>query len=399
MSSNTPTARLYYDDAALSRFSASIVAVADGGRTVYLDRTAFYPTSGGQPHDLGILADVQVVDVVDEDERVAHHLAEPVGLPVGAMVVGQIDAERRHHHRQQHTGQHVLSAILADRHGWPTVSVHFGDDTNTVDVSGVEGLSNDQLARIEREVNAALVGNHPVIISYEDAATAADLRKASDRSGELRIVTIEGLDRSACGGTHVSRTGEVGAMLLRRAEKTRGNTRIEFVCGDRAVRRARADAELLTRTARPLSASPEELPTLIAQQTERLTRLETEMKHLRTALASHEARTLWNQTAPDAAGIRRVRHDVDTPVRESEPLAQAYVALGMCVMLVTNSRAGGVLLATATDSGVDAGAVLKPALLTVGGRGGGSPRLAQGTVPDASRVPELLNTLLHALAF
>lgn len=393
MSDASGTQRLYYDDAALRRFSATIVALGDSGRRVYLDRSAFYPTSGGQPHDTGLLADIAVVDVVDEDERVAHCLAEPIGLPVGAMVVGQVDSARRQDFMQQHTAQHLLSALLSDRYGWPTVSVHFGDVTSTVDVSGVEGLSSAQLTRIEREVNEAIVANHPVTVSYEDAATVSGLRKASDRDGVLRIVSIEGLDRSACGGTHVSRTGELGMLLLRGAEKTRGHTRIEYVCGERAVNRARADAELLARTARPLSAAPEDLPVLVPRQLERLAEQDAEIRRLRKTLAQYEAQALWQQMAPDASGIRRLRHEVDGPVKDAEALAQACVALGHGVMLVTSRTTGGVLLATAADSAVDAGASLKAALQAVGGRGGGSPRLAQGSVPDIARLPELLSAL------
>lgn len=393
MSDASGTQRLYYDDAALRRFSATIVALGDSGRRVYLDRSAFYPTSGGQPHDTGLLADIAVVDVVDEDERVAHCLAEPIGLPVGAMVVGQVDSARRQDFMQQHTAQHLLSALLSDRYGWPTVSVHFGDVTSTVDVSGVEGLSSAQLTRIEREVNEAIVANHPVTVSYEDAATVSGLRKASDRDGVLRIVSIEGLGRSACGGTHVSRTGELGMLLLRGAEKTRGHTRIEYVCGERAVNRARADAELLARTARPLSAAPEDLPVLVPRQLERLAEQDAEIRRLRKTLAQYEAQALWQQTAPDASGIRRLRHEVDGPVKDAEALAQACVALGHGVMLVTSRTTGGVLLATAADSAVDAGASLKAALQAVGGRGGGSPRLAQGSVPDIARLPELLSAL------
>ncbi|WP_434479155.1 alanyl-tRNA editing protein [Gemmatimonas sp.] len=271
------TIRLYYDDAQLARFSASVTEIAGEGRIVYLDRTAFYPTSGGQPHDLGTIAEVSVVDVVDEESRIAHHLAEPLGLPAGAMVVGQIDVARRIDHMQQHTGQHLLSALLTDEYGWPTVSVHFGDESSTVDVAG-EGLTLELLATIEQRVNTLALENHAVSVSYEDASTAEGLRKASDRAGTLRIVTIEGLDRSACGGTHVARTAEIGAMLLRRYEKTRGNSRIEFICGHRAVQRARLDADLLTRAARPLSAAPHDLPALVEQQQSRLVELERERK-------------------------------------------------------------------------------------------------------------------------
>lgn len=406
------TARLYYDDATLVRFSAIVTDVANEGRVVYLDRSAFYPTSGGQPHDLGWLAEVPVVDVVDEDERIAHHLAEPLGLPVGAMVVGQIDMGRRIDHMQQHTGQHLLSALLADRYGWPTVSVHFGDVTSTVDVAmdvAASDVSTEQLAEqlikqlveIEARVNTLALDNLDVTISYEDAATASGLRKASDREGVLRIVTIDGLDRSACGGTHVSRTAEIGAILLRRAEKTRGHVRIEFVCGHRAVARARADADLLTRTARPLSAAPQDVPALVEQLQQRVVELEREHKRLTLELAKHEASTLWTEAPVDGNGIRRIRVAVTSAVKDAEPLAQQIVARGGCMVLVTNPAMGGVLLASAADVDCDAGRELRAALQSVGGRGGGSPRLAQGAVPgdhdDHRR--ETLNTVVRMLGF
>jgi alanyl-tRNA synthetase len=246
------TDRLYYTDARLDRFTAAVLDIADDGRRVYLDRTAFYPTSGGQPHDLGTLGGIAVVDVIDEDDRIAHCLAEPIGVPVGAMLVGQIDMTRRFDHMQQHTGQHLLSAMLADHFDWPTLSVHFGDDTNTVDVAA-EDIDPAALADLERRANALIVQNRPVTISFEDAAAATGLRKPSDRDGALRIVTIEGIDRSACGGTHVDSTGEIGALLLRRAEKTKGHTRLEFVCGHRAVTRARRRRSPHARCTRAVS--------------------------------------------------------------------------------------------------------------------------------------------------
>ena len=373
-----PTQRLYYDDAMLARFSATVTGIAHDGRVVYLDRTAFYPTSGGQPHDRGTLADVAIVDVVDEEMHIAHHLAKPLGLPVGAMVVGHVDMERRVDHMQQHTAQHLLSALLADRYGWPTVSVHFGDDASTVDVAAEDGVAAELLATIERRANDLALENHEVTVSYEDAATATGLRKASDREGTLRIVTIAGLDRSACGGTHVGRTGEIGAILLRRAERTRGHTRIEFLAGHRAVRRARADAELLTRSARPLSAAPSDLPVLVEQQQTRLLELERERKRLLGELAAHEAQALWRAAAADAAGVRRVHTHTAGAVKDAEPLVQQLLALGPCVVLVTNPDSGAVLLAATPEAGVDAGQTLRTALQAAGGRGGGSPRLAQG---------------------
>lgn len=386
------TDRLYYSDARLDRFTAVVLDITNDGRRVVLDRTAFYPTSGGQPHDLGTLGGIAVVDVIDEEARIAHCLAEPIGVPVGSMLVGQIDMARRFDHMQQHTGQHLLSAMLTDDFGWPTVSVHFGDTTNTVDVA-CDDFDPLSLGAIERRANALLVQNRRVTVSFEDAAEATGLRKPSDRDGALRIVTIDGIDRSACGGTHVDATGEIGALLLRRAEKTKGNTRIEFVCGHRAVSHARVDAELLTRAARTLSAAPHDVPGLVEQQLQRLTEAERERKRLASELARYQAAAMWTACIPDRDGVRRIVIPVSGPVKESEPLAQQLVALGFCAVVVTNAVVGGLLLATAEDTGIDAGQRLRTALQAVGGRGGGSPRVAQGAVPDPSQLPVVLEFL------
>ncbi len=377
------TDRLYYTDAYLPTFTARVVALEPDTGRVYLDRSAFYPTSGGQPHDAGMLGTMRVLDVVDEDTRVAHVVESTVGLDVGMEVAGQVDWNRRFDFMQQHTGQHLLSALCADGYGWPTTSVHFGDEYCTVDIAAPQ-VSTDTVREIERRANTCITDNLAVSVSFEDAASATGLRKPSDRGGELRIVTIEGIDRSACGGTHIRRTGEIGSMLLRRVEKMKGGTRIEFLCGARAVRRASADADLLTRASRTLSASPEELPALVESQLARITELERERKRLSGELAHHEAKAQW-EAAPLAANGNRVIHLAleGKPVRDAEPLAQALTA-------------HGVMLAAAADSGVDAGATLKSALATYGGRGGGSPRLAQGSLPSSDAVHGIIETLSRA---
>jgi len=388
------TDRLYYTNARLDRFTAVVVDSTHDGRRIVLDRTAFYPTSGGQLHDLGTLGGIAIVDIIDEDERIVHCLADSIGVPVGSMVVGQIDTTRRFDHMQQHTGQHLLSGVLTDEFGWPTLSVHFGDDSNTVDVA-CDDFDPTVLAAIEHRANALVVQNRRVTISFEDGAEATELRKPSDREGELRIVTIDGIDRSACGGTHVDSTGEIGVILLRRAERTKGNTRIEFVCGHRAVTRARLDAELLTKAARTLSAAPHDLPGLVEQQLHRLTEGERERKRLSGELARYQAAAMWTARIPDSDGVRRIVVSTAGAVKESESLAQHLAALGGSAVLVINPAVGGMLMATAEDTGIDAGQRLRTAVQAVGGRGGGSPRLAQGAVPD----PVQLSLVLQSLGF
>ena len=387
------TERLYYTDAHLAEFSATVVSIEGEGRHVVLDRTAFYPTSGGQLHDLGRLGEAAIVDVIDEEDRIVHVCAEPVGWAVGDRVEGRIDWIRRFDHMQQHSGQHLLSALLADAYGWPTVSVHFGDVTNTVDVAAGD-IEPGLMAGIEQRVNRLAAEDRDITVSFEDAASASGLRKPSDRDGQLRIVTIDGIDRSACGGTHVDSTGQIGSMLLRRVERTKGNTRIEFVCGLRAVARARADAALLTAASRVFTASPDDLPSLAEAQQRRVADLERERKRLVADLSRFEAQQRWNEAPVDQQGVRRIRLPaLDGAVRDAEPLVQALVALGQCVVVALSPSTGGVMLGASEGSGVDAGQALRAALQSVGGRGGGSPRVAQGSVPDKLQIESVAQAL------
>lgn len=387
------TERLYYRDATLRSFSATLVDVADDGRTVYLDRTAFYPTSGGQPHDVGTLGGSRVVDVVDEGARVAHVLDAPIDRAL-TDVGGEIDWHRRHDHMQQHTGQHLLSAVLDDHLGLKTVSVHFGPETSTLDVADASGggsvLAADVLADVEARANAIIAESRPVLVTFEDAASVTGLRKPSDREGTLRIVSIEGIDRSACGGTHVATTAEIGPILLRRQEKVRQGLRIEFVCGDRAIRRARQDLEMLSRVARNYSASIDEVAKIVEGQAAQMSELQSENKRLQDSLASYRAAALYGAATARADGVRVIVERVSTGADSARSLALAVVPLSRVMFIAASHSPPSVLLATSADSGIDAGKTLKPLLEHVGGRGGGSPRLAQGSTPSPDAIEQVI---------
>ena len=395
--SHEMTERLYYHDATLREFSARLVDVTDDGRRVYLDRTAFYPTSGGQPHDVGTLQGAHVVDVIDEDERIVHVLDEPIAIATGAELRGEIDWNRRHDHMQQHTGQHLLSAVLEDMLGLRTVSVHFGPETSTLDVADASGggqvISMEKLAGIESRANSLVNEARPVVVTFEDPAQATGLRKPSDRDGVLRIVSIEGLDRSACGGTHVATTAEIGTILLRRQEKVRQGLRIEFVCGDRAIRRARRDLEILTSVARTFSGSIDEAAKLVEGQASQLAELQSENKRLAESVAKYRAVELHSGTMPRGDGLRVVVERVTGGVDSARSLALAFGSLSKAMFIASSASPPSVMIATSADSGIDAGKMLKPMLEKVGGRGGGSPRLAQGSVPTVDALENVLSSL------
>lgn len=381
------TQRLYYDDCYLREFRARVIDSADGGRRVYLDRTAFYPTSGGQPFDLGSIGGAAVREVIDEEERIAHVLESPVAGDVEA----RIDWDRRYDHMQQHTGQHLLSAVLIELFDISTVSFHMGAVTSTIDVETAD-LSAARIEHAEERC-AEIVGEaRPVAISYEDSSADLGLRKASARSGTLRIVSIDRLDRSACGGTHVRSTAEIGPVLIRKLEKIRGNTRIEFVCGLRAVRRARSDFRTLSEIGRLVSVPSEEAAAVVAAQIEKAKSLEKNCVRMAAELAKREGAELYASTAPDAEGTRRVtqRGPVDDAMRAR---AQAFVAGSKAVFLAISENPPSVLLAASADSGVHAGERVKAAVTSAGGRGGGNQTLAQGSVPGVEALDRIVKML------
>lgn len=389
------TLRLYYTDAYLRDFDATVVARADEGRRVYLDRTAFYPTSGGQPHDRGVLGGSAVIDVVDEGERVAHLLAEPVATDT---VRGTVDWTLRFDHMQQHTGQHLLSAVIQELFGHATVAVHFGPESSTLDLDAPV-LDHARLVEAETRANQVVAENRSVEVSFEDAARAGALRRGTARAGTLRVVTIRDLDRSACGGTHVRATGEVGPILIGRSERVKKQVRLEFLCGSRAVRRARADLDLLARLAGQFSAAAEDLPGLVEAQRAELKASTAARRELEERLAALRARELYAAAVPDQSGLRRIQVREDGgPIERLRPLAQAIAAMPGGFFVGRTDAPPALLVAAAADTGMDAGRLLGPAVAKVAGRGGGSARLAQGTVPSAAALDQVIAELEQVVA-
>jgi len=399
------TERLYYHDSYLIEFRARVVSVSPDAASperqrVYLDRTAFYPTSGGQPFDIGELGGVKVLEVADEGDRIAHVLAGALAdidaLPA-TEVEGRIDLDRRFDHTQQHTGQHLLSAVLLELFDAPTLSFHLGADACTIDVEGA--LGPEQLREAERRANQMVFENRPVTVSFEDSSGDLGLRKPSEREGLVRIVSIDRLDRSACGGTHVRATGEIGPILIRKLDRIRGNLRIEFLCGGRSIARARADFDALSKIARVFSSPLDETPALVDAQREKLQESERTRRRLSTELAQASGRALYGEAVPGPDGIRRALQRIESLTEESRTEAQSFTVAGPAVFVALAVTPPSVLLAASKDSGVNCGEVLKRLLGPVGGRGGGNPTLAQGSLPSKTALDELAESLSRELNF
>jgi alanyl-tRNA synthetase len=384
------TERLYYTDSYLPAFDATLLEAR--GDVVYLDRTAFYPTSGGQLFDVGTLNGARVREVTEEEDgRIAHHLESPLAP---GPVHGEIDWSRRFDFMQQHTGQHLLSAVFESLFGFATVSVHFGEESATVDLA-TPALTAEQQRAVELRANEIVWENRPVTVEFVDAAEASGLRKASEREGTLRIVSIADLDRSACGGTHVRATGEIGPIVLRRLDKIRGNVRVEFLCGRRALERLRADSSALAETARCFSSTVDEVPALVATLQGDAKESAKRLRKLASDLAGYRGRELYAGTTPGVSG-RRVfvdRRASGALDDETRALANAYIAGPGAVFVAVLEDPPSLMLATSEDTGLNAGAVLKELLAEFQGRGGGTPRLAQGSLPSREALEGLVGRL------
>ncbi len=383
--------RLYYTDGYLKEFSARVVRANPDprGARVYLDRTAFYPESGGQPSDRGTLAGIPVLDVIDEGEDVAHLVAVQ---PVGEAVEGRLDWDRRFDHMQQHTGQHILSAAFERTGGYKTVSFHLGTESSSIDLDS-DRVGTRQIEQSEDLANSVVFEDRPVQISFRPAAETQqlELRKPTAREGDIRLVDIEGFDLSACGGTHVSRTGSVGMVCIRKVERAKAQTRIEFVCGWRAQRRARQDFAILSEAARLFSTGLENVPELIVKQAQDLRDAGKSLQKAAEDWAELEAAQWWQQ-APEKAGVRVIRRLFEAADGKKAKLVAHALAKHPSGVALLGVKGTPTALFFSQSAGGKANLseVMKQTLAKFGGKGGGSKDFSQGGGVPEDRLEEAL---------
>lgn len=400
------TERLYYTDPKLLEFDAQILEFQPDGNRVrmVLDRSAFYPTSGGQLHDtgwLGSAADavrLPIVEVAEADDGTVLHFIDPAGFEVGiaknSLLHFVVDRVRRRDHMQQHTGQHLLSAVLIELFDAPTVSFHMGDETCTVDLD-TKGLSDEQVRKAEACANEVIVEDVPVEIRFAtpDEARALGVRKIPGHVEEtLRLIEIQGHDLNACGGTHVSRTGEIGAVLLRKVEKVKQGVRVEFVCGARAVAAARRDFDTLTSAAALFSSHLYDVPAQIRKTIDEAKSAGKREFKLQEELAEFVAVQMLSE-APERGGVRVVRRRFDDrDLNYVKLLAQRIVRRPNAVVLLACNRPQPSLVFAQSGGGpFDMGAWMKQAMASLGGRGGGARDMAQGGAPAGADLDAALD--------
>ena len=403
------TDRLYYHDSFLYDFEAEVAEIRTDARpALILNRSAFYPTSGGQIFDTGTIEagaeTLRVTEVVDaEDGRVVHYLEAPVkDLPPGTRVRGQIDAARRRDHMQQHSGQHVLSAAFVRLHNLHTVSFHMADDYCSIDLD-TPTLTRGQIETAERLANEIILENRPVDIRFvnREEAGKLGLRKlpATDRD-QLRIIDIHEFDLSACGGTHVYQTGQIGCILLRKGERVRQGWRIEFVAGQRAVATARRDFTTLTDTAGLFSAHIYDVPQQARKSLDEVRSLRKQREQTQEELAVAQAAALLAET-PESNGRRLViRTFSERDMNSLKLLAQKLTRLAnnVLVLLASTSPQPSVVFAQSAGQPFDMGALMKQTMAILNGRGGGSKDIAQGGVPTADGLQSALDAATKTLS-
>ncbi len=395
------TERLYYSDAMLREFTARVVAhrATDRGPAVRLDRTAFYPTSGGQPHDTGSLDGVRVLDVWDDEAGAVWHLLERPAA--GDAVRGAIDWERRFDHMQQHSGQHLLSAACVRLLDAPTISFHLGTETSHIDLA-TPALSWDDAFRVEADVNRVICEDRPVEVHVVDERTihTVPLRRPPKVSGAIRVIWIRDYDAVACGGTHVPRTGAVGILKIVRLERYKGGMRVAFLCGARAL----ADYQRVLRAVQAVSADLSVHPNEVGDA---VARLHGELKETRRALHAADdalmaavAQRLWQET-PEQGGARRlVAHLEGHSFEQARAIASHAITRPRTLALLAVSDVKGVRLVCARGADLpdlSAAAILQHAAGALGGRGGGTADQAQGGAPSRAR-DVILDALRGAVA-
>jgi alanyl-tRNA synthetase len=397
--------RLYYADPSLSSFDARVSDIREVSRTqgrslwqIALDRSAFYPTSGGQPHDTGMLTATSSggalleapILAVEEDEQGEVWHTTPKPLSAGTSVRGHIDWSRRRDHMQQHSGQHLLSAVLYRQLGAATVSFHLGEMTSTIDLAR-EGITQEELERAEDAVNEIIAEDRPITMrtiprsEAEMLLAAGTLHKLPDREGDIRLIEIDEIDLNACGGTHVHSTGQMGVLLLRGTERMRQGLRVEFVCGVRAAVTARHDLATLTSAAIALSVGRPDVGEAVDRLLADAKAANKARQKLTEELAAYHAASLLLEH-PLQEGLRVVRRVfADRDAGYLKLVASRLVASApqtFVLLAAAGEEPARVIVASSADLKIDCGTALREALAAYGLRGGGATGMAQGQIPN-----------------
>jgi alanyl-tRNA synthetase len=388
------TEKLYLDDPYLRTCSAKVIeqTQVDAKAAVILNQTLFYPTSGGQPHDTGTMNTVDVIAVLEDNNRdIIHLLEKPLE---GSQVECEINWERRFDHMQQHSGQHILSQALLTTCAADTVSFHLGEQSATID-SNQSGLTVEQISRVENLANRIIFENRDIIAHEvcKDEVRRFPIRKPPTVDERIRILEIKDFDYSPCGGTHCSKTGEIGILKIRRCENYKGGTRIHFVCGFRALKDYQQKTEILKQISRAMSAAEADLSQNIAKLKDDLKALSAERDSLKKKLLDDEAFSLFSE-GKQHADIRLIRKMfTDRHQKEIKLLAKKIVEKSPSTVVFFGIKSEGnaqLLFQCSAALAFDMDGLMQTASSVINGRGGGRPQQALGGGPAVEKLEAAL---------
>lgn len=399
------TERLYYNDSHLTEFEARVIELTgrvSGWTGVKLDRTAFYPTGGGQPSDTGTLNDARVVECIDEGDEGVIHLVHGAHLEIGQTVKGVVDWERRFDHLQQHTGQHILSQAFVKLFNADTQGFRMMQNISEIDVA-LDEPSDSKIERASELANKIIWGNHTIHICNitDDEAASLPLRKESSRQGELRLIEIEGFDLTPCGGTHAKQTGEVGIIVVRSWSRAKGMTRIEFAAGKRALHDYNKANQIAHEVALQFSVGLDETVSSVSRLFEENKQLQRRLRSLEEIASKVEAEELKAQAKTHANGTQifsRIFEDKDA--ESLKRIAQALIAAPKTVVILgsKDKETARLVFARSADADGDMNLLMKEACNALDGRGGGRDDLAQGGGKNVEKLNEVLSSIVEKLS-
>jgi alanyl-tRNA synthetase len=400
------TKRLYYEESYLQEFKGKILKKIkiDGKPALILDNTCFYPTSGGQPNDLGYIQGVSIVDVIEDNEKIIHVLKGGIEEECGDTVIGKIDWKRRFDHMQQHLGQHILSGALMKLWSAKTLSFHLGEEVCTLDIAK-EKLTEEEAKKVEECTNEIIFDNRPVkcyFVEEEEEVKRLNLRKVPEKTGKIRIIEVEDFDLSACGGTHCRATGEVGMIKITKWEKRGEKIRLEFICGRRAWKDYFWKNEVIKNISNKLTIKDSELGEAIDRMLEERKEIGKELKEFKEKLQEHEAKRLIDESSLRDNRIKIINKVFEEKnFKEVMGLVQKIINLDESVVVLAGIKSKGegegakILFACSRALEYDMNRLVREAGKFIEGRGGGAPNFAQAGGKKVEGIEDALNFALE----
>jgi len=392
---------LYYRNSYLKEFRAKVLKKIkiDNQSAVVLEETAFYPTSGGQPYDKGLIQNIPVVEVLEDNNEIIHILKEELKEKINFEVVGKIDWERRFDHMQQHLGQHILSGALMKLWSAETLSFHLGEEVCTLDIAK-EKLTEEEAKKAEECANEIIFDNRPVkcyFVEGEEELKGLNLRKVPEKTGKIRVIEVEDFDFSACGGTHCRATGEVGLIKITKWEKRGEKIRLEFICGRRARKDYFWKNELIKNISNKLTIKDSELGEAIDRMLEERKEIRKELKEFKEKSLDYEVRNLINESSLKDDGIKIISKIFeDKNFQEVRELVQKIINLddSVVVLFGVKDEKAKILFACSRVLKYDMNGLIREAGKFIEGRGGGAPNFAQAGGKKDEGIEDALNFAL-----